>query len=232
MAHKVRAKRPVKKTISPSIKEQMSIRKPAVARHVGVRAAEKNKSTPALPEQDLHARLVTAAARCVEEGGLAGVKARELATYAGCSPGMIYYAFADLDALIVALNRETRNRLDEALISVLVEDPRQNLDRLALAYLRFAHANKQLWRALFEFRVRTGKTVPEDYQADIMMTFSRIAQMLGAIFPDRDPAELDMSSRALFSAVHGIVALGLDENYVAVPLAKMEDRSAISWQFS
>ncbi len=224
MSAKPQAKNSVKEAVRSSSKLENRVVTRAIPGPERAAATKKNKSPPVAPEPNLRERLLAAAARCIEEAGLAGIKARELATYAGCSPGMIYYAFADLDALVLALNHETRNRLDEALESVLVEDPRDNLDRLALGYLRFAHANKQLWRALFEFRVGTGKPVPEDYEADIMKTFSRIAQMLAAVFPDRDRGELEMSSRALFSAVHGIVALGLDENYVAVPLSQLEDR--------
>jgi AcrR family transcriptional regulator len=221
---KPQAKKPLKKAVSLPLQKQKSTGNTVTTGLRGTAAAKKNNAAPAPLEPDLRARLIGAAARCIEEAGLAGIKARELATYAGCSPGMIYYAFADLDTLVIALNHETRNRLDDALKNILVDDPRRNLDLLALGYLRFAHANKQLWRALFEFRVRTGKHVPNDYEADIMVTFSRIALMLAAIFPKRDRAELDMISRALFSAVHGIVSLGLDENYVAVPLAQLENQ--------
>jgi len=171
---------------------------------------------------DLSQKLIAAAARCVEEHGVAGVRARDVAAYAGCSPGLIYYVFPDLDALIIALNHETRNRLHQALGDVLGDDPRANLDRLAIGYLHFAHENKQLWRALFEFRIRSGKAMPDDFRQDIMATFFRITDMLRALFPRRTPEEMDLTSRALFSAVHGIVALGLDEHYVAVPMSKLE----------
>jgi AcrR family transcriptional regulator len=227
MAPKIETKKLLKRAVNHlnHAKKHPSARAASVVS--GRAPAKKNKSTeasPAAAEPNLRDRLIAAAARCIEESGLAGIKARELATHAGCSPGMIYYVFADLDALVLALNHETRNRLDDALQRVLVDDPRDNLERLALGYLRFAHANKQLWRALFEFRIHNGKPAPEAYETDIMVTFSRITQMLTALFPDREPAELELSSRALFSAVHGIVALGLDENYVAVPLAQLQDR--------
>jgi len=187
------------------------------------RAAKKNQPKAGPSDGDLHAKLIAAAARCVEDYGVAGVRARDVAAYAGCSPGLIYYAFPDLDGLIIALNHETRNRLHQALGQVLGDDPRDNLDRLAIGYLNFAHENKQLWRALFEFRVRNGKTVPEDFRQDIMATFFRITDMLRAIFPLRKTEEMELVSRALFSAVHGIVALGLDEHYVAVPMPKLEE---------
>jgi len=182
------------------------------------------KSQAAAPAGDLSARLIAAAARCVEGHGVAGVKARDVAAYAECSPGLIYYAYVDLDDLILALNRATLQRLNEALGHALVADPRASLDRLAKAYLAFAYEHARLWRALFEHHMRPGKEVPEDYRADIMATFSRLTAPLSALLPQRPRGEVEMISRALFSAVHGIVSLGLDENMVAVPLQQLEDQ--------
>jgi AcrR family transcriptional regulator len=188
------------------------------------RPKPKSKTGKAEPSvESLRDRLIAAAAACVEEHGVSGVRARDIAAQANCSPGLIYYAFSDLDALIFALNRETSHRLHEALGAVLVADPRDNLDRLAIGYLSFAHDNKQLWRCLFEHRVRTGKAVSDDYRMDIMATFSRIPEMLAALLPNHTAPELEMLSRALFSAVHGIIVLGLDENFVAVPFEQLEE---------
>jgi AcrR family transcriptional regulator len=173
---------------------------------------------------DLSARLIAAAARCVEDYGVAGVKARNVAAHAGCSPGLIYYAYADLGDLILALNRATQHRLNEALGKALVSDPRDSLDRLAKAYLAFAYEHTRLWRALFEHHMGPGKEVPDDYRADIMATFSRLKVPLGALLPRHPEDEIEMISRALFSAVHGIVSLGLDENMVAVPLEQLEEQ--------
>jgi AcrR family transcriptional regulator len=178
----------------------------------------------AAPTGDLSARLIAAAARCVEDYGIAGVKARDVAAHAGCSPGLIYYAYADLDDLILALNRATQHRLNEALGKALVPDPRDCLDRLAKTYLAFAYEHTRLWRALFEHHMGPGKEVPEDYRADIMATFSRLKVPLGALLPRHPEDEIEMISRALFSAVHGIVSLGLDENMVAVPLEQLEEQ--------
>jgi AcrR family transcriptional regulator len=189
-------------------------------------SADRKSSTPQAGSStgDLRARLIAAAASCVEEHGVAGVKARDVAARAECSPGLIYYAYADLDDLIMALNRTTLHRLNEALGHALVADPRTSLDRLAVAYLAFAYEHARLWRALFEHHMRPGKDVPEDFRADIMATFSRLTVPLSALLPLRPHDEVEMISRALFSAVHGIVSLGLDENMIAVPLQQLEEQ--------
>jgi len=221
------AQTPVKKPASKaktSTDSKVKLSKTAAAKAKLVKPAIEKKvmAKTAASDTDLPRRLIAAVARCVEDYGVAGVRARDVAAYAGCSPGLIYYAFPDLDALIIALNHETRNRLHQALGETLGDDPRENLDRLAIGYLRFAHDNKQLWRALFEFRVRNGKSVPEDFRQDVMATFFRITDMLRAIFPRRKAGDMELISRALFSAVHGIVVLGLDEHYVAIPVPQLE----------
>jgi AcrR family transcriptional regulator len=171
---------------------------------------------------DLQAKLVDAAEECIREEGVHAVRARAVATRAGYSVGMIYHGFGDLYDLLFTLNQRTCHRLDKALQKVEVEDPRQCLERMAIAYLRFAHDNKQLWRAMFELRVGSDKTVPESYKANVMATFARIPAALARLFPKLPPVEIDTLSRVMFSSVHGIVTMGLDETFVAVPLVDLE----------
>jgi AcrR family transcriptional regulator len=135
---------------------------------------------------------------------------------------MIYHGFGDLYDLLFTLNQQTCDRLDKALQKVEVEDPRLCLERMAIAYLRFAHANKQLWRAMFELRVGPEKIAPEAYRLNVMATFARIPGALARLFPKLPVAKIDTLSRVMFSSVHGIVAMGLDETFVAVPLAALE----------
>jgi AcrR family transcriptional regulator len=171
---------------------------------------------------NLQVKLVDAAAECVREHGIHAVRARDIASQAGYSVGMIYHAFGDLYDLLFTLNQQTCHRLDKALRKVEVEDPRLCLERMAIAYLRFAHANKQLWRAMFELRVGPEKIAPEAYRLNVMATFARIPGALTHLFPKLPAAKIDTLSRLMFSSVHGIVAMGLDETFVAVPLAALE----------
>jgi AcrR family transcriptional regulator len=171
---------------------------------------------------NLQSKLVDAAAECVRDHGIQAVRARDVAALAGYSVGMIYHAFGDLYDLLFALNQQTCWRLDKALQEVETEDSRQSLERMAIAYLRFAHDNKQLWRAMFELRVGSGKSAPETYKTNVMATFARIPAALALLFPKLPAREIDTLSRVMFSSVHGIVAMGLDETFVAVPLADLE----------
>jgi hypothetical protein len=48
--------------------------------------------------------------------------------------------------------------------------------------------------------------------------FRHIYRPLAVLFPQRTAQRLGVTARSLFSAVHGMVALGLEQKLVAVPI--------------
>lgn len=173
--------------------------------------------------------LILAAERMIANRGLAGLKTRDLAREIGCANGAVYNLVADVDELILRVGSRTLRRLDEALSaaeSAGEPSPQQTLVRIAIAYCDFAAENLQLWRALFEHRMATDKTVPDWSVDDQMRLFRHIYQPLAALFPQRSPDELGITARSLFSAVHGMVALGLEQKLVAVPLSALRKEIA------
>jgi AcrR family transcriptional regulator len=174
----------------------------------------------------LRETLIKVAAAAIAAGGLAQLKARDLAREAGCALGAIYTVFPDLDALILAVNARTLDRIDTAMRAA--RDAPQDAERaiarlveLATAYLDFAVAHTGLWRALFEHRLPAGQTVPDDYLAQQMTLFRHIVAPLEALQPDMHERARLMLARSLFSAVHGVVDLGLEEKLTAVPLPEL-----------
>jgi len=177
----------------------------------------------------LRSNLILAAERMIANRGLAGLKTRDLAREIGCANGAVYNLVADVDELILRVGSRTLLRLDEALSaaeSAGEPSPQQTLVRIAIAYCDFAAENLQLWRALFEHRMATDKTVPDWSVDDQMRLFRHIYQPLAALFPQRSPDELGITARSLFSAVHGMVALGLEQKLVAVPLPALRKEIA------
>lgn len=173
--------------------------------------------------------LILAAERMIANRGLAGLKTRDLAREIGCANGAVYNLVADVDELILRVGSRTLRRLDEALSaaeSAGEPSPQQTLVRIAIAYCDFAAENLQLWRALFEHRMATDKTVPDWSVDDQMRLFRHIYRPLAALFPQRSPDELGITARSLFSAVHGMVALGLEQKLVAVPLPALRKEIA------
>ena len=168
--------------------------------------------------QALRNRLLAAAADAIEAGGLGTLRARALAEAAGCAVGAIYAVFPDLDALVLAVNARTLDALAAVLHGVgEADDPATRLSRLAQAYLGYARAHRQRWRALFQHRLPPDRELPPDYAERLRTAFASVEAPLAVLCPAVDEAALVLLARTLFSAVHGIVDLGLDEKLATLP---------------
>jgi hypothetical protein len=89
--------------------------------------------------------------------------------------------------------------------------------QLTDVYIDFAHANWGLWSAAFDHTAAEGEAW-EAYLARLAHIFGRIEAPLVALGGAIEAVRLPLLSRALFSAVHGIVLNGLDQSLGAVSL--------------
>jgi AcrR family transcriptional regulator len=172
--------------------------------------------------EKLRQSLILAAEQSIAAGGLAGLKTRDLARKIGVANGAVYNLVADMDELILRVGSRTLDGLDAALTAAESKGPAapdEILVRIALAYCDFAAGNLELWRALFEHRMERGKPIPEWAIEEQMNLFRHIFRPLAALFPNRSPEELGVTARSLFSSVHGMVSLGLEQKLIAVPIA-------------
>ena len=176
-------------------------------------------------------RMVAAARAIIADKGLRALKVRDVATAAGTSLGGVYLHFADLDALVVAVNRSTIARLDallrERADAVAEPDPKARVHAMADAYLAFAIAETNLLRALFEHRMEDRRPFPDDLLGEVDAVFGRLAAPLAAILDTRAPDEVAVIARTMFSAFHGIVTMGIEERIVAVPAARLREQVAL-----
>jgi AcrR family transcriptional regulator len=177
--------------------------------------------------QSLRDALIDAAERAIATNGLDGLKARELAAEVGCAVGAIYNAVDDLDDLVLAVNTRTLAALERAVGAALGVEPNAgsspqtaiaHMIRMALAYLDFAAANTARWRALFTHYLSKRRPVPDWYRAEQRRLFAFIERPLRALQPALPSADALLLARSLFSAVHGIVILGLEDKLGIVPL--------------
>jgi AcrR family transcriptional regulator len=175
--------------------------------------------------------LVDAAEKRIEVGGLAAVKARDLAGEIGVAVGAIYNLVADLDELVMRVNVRTMGRLDAALLAAAPGAPpstreaaANRLVAIGLTYRRFASANVRLWRNLFEFAPAPGKAPPDWAAGKDTHLIRHICEPLRVLMAEAEETELFLMARTLFSAVHGIVSLGLEEWQVGVPAAAQDDQ--------
>jgi AcrR family transcriptional regulator len=178
--------------------------------------------------------LIRAAERSIALGGLAGLKTRELAREIGCANGAVYNLVADMDELILLVGSQTLRRLDTSLTEAECKDGEKHdasavetLVSIAIAYCDFAAENTGLWRALFEHRMAPSKPTPDWAIDEQMALFRHISRPLAMLFPQRSAAELSVTARSLFSAVHGMVTLGLEQKLIAVPIDALRNEIAI-----
>lgn len=172
--------------------------------------------------------LVDAALQIIATEGIGGLKARALADEVGCAVGAIYNVVADLDELILLTNSRTLSQLETALTSAAasgsgVDWAVEQLVKLALAYLEFATTYRPQWHALFDHR--TGeKAVPDWYRLEQERMFSYVERPVDELRPGLAPAERLLLARSMFSAVHGLVALGLEEKLQFIPLPTLRQQ--------
>jgi len=174
--------------------------------------------------------LIEAAERGIAENGLAGLRTRDLAAEVGIANGAVYNLVEDVDELILRVGSRTLARLDAVLSTAEADgsaEPADKLVRVAVAYCEFAAQNLELWRALFEHRMAPGKPTPEWVITEQMELFRHISRPLASLFPDRSAQQLGVTARSLFSAVHGMVALGLEQKLIAVPSDALGSEIAI-----
>jgi AcrR family transcriptional regulator len=200
-------------------------------------AKTKTMPKPARERREqLKTALVDAAEAIIARDGLAALRARDLAAAAGCALGAIYNVFDDLDAIVFAVNMRTLALLDRSLgeavrrkspaAGMKSEAPDAQLIRLALAYLDFAGKYGPRWRALFEHRLHDGQTAPSWYIAEQNRIFQAVEEPLRAILPSLAAGELAQLARAVFSAVHGVVSLGLEQKLGEIPARRLRDQTA------
>ncbi len=176
----------------------------------------------------LRARLIDVAERLVSANGLPALRARDVAMGAGCALGTIYTVFADMDALILQVNARTQAALGAYLDHAAAPDaqgpPAARLRGLAEAYLGYAAHNRHRWDALFAHRMTGGAKAPDWFIAEQATLFTRIEGPIAALCPSLPADTVRMAARTAFSAVHGIVALGLDQRLTPI------DTAGLSWE--
>jgi AcrR family transcriptional regulator len=173
--------------------------------------------------------LIEAAEAAIARGGLSNLKAREIANEAGCALGAIYNLVEDMDEVVLRVGSRTLARLGSALGEAAagrplnsIADAVERLVSIASAYCRFAAANRNLWRTLFEHQMADAKPPPVWFIEEQMRLFEHASAPLRLLMKEASNSEVLMMSRTLFAAVHGIVLFGVEQKMISVPPASLE----------
>jgi len=168
--------------------------------------------------EDLTERLLDAARTRIRDNGLTGLRTRDITNDAGCGLGTIYKCFSDLDDLILRVNSQTLCALTQKIERAIqsLDDPHHQLQAMAAAYLNFAMKNGKLWAALFDHRMSAGEALPDWHLAEHQTLLDFIASPLSQLQPSLDDDALQLRTRSVFAAVHGLIATGLEGRFISV----------------
>jgi AcrR family transcriptional regulator len=177
--------------------------------------------------QDLREALITVAARTISERGYQALRARDLAHEVGCAVGAIYNVFPDMDALNLAVKSRALDELQADIFEQLGPDSTasreeaiERLMALSRIYLDFAHRKRRL--VLFAFdHVAAASPILDAYMSRLDNIFTNIERPLQFILPETPASERKLLARALFSAINGVISLGLVEKLGSLSLEQL-----------
>jgi len=178
------------------------------------------RAQPLVKEDDVRARVLEAAVRMIDEGGLASLSMREVARRAGVSHQAPYHYFPDRESILAALAEEGFIRLYEELDEVR-DAASCAADRLAHAgeaYVRFAQQHPAHFRLMFRPDFVDIERFPSVMDCG-QKAFERLIELVHSCIEEGLPAEPSEQALVVFgwSVVHGLACLLID-NTLALKL--------------
>lgn len=148
----------------------------------------------------------------VEQNGLAGISAREIARKVEYSPGTLYNLFESLDDLVLHAGARAIELLDSELAEVpAYGSPETRLKSLAQACVRFSRARPHLWALISHNTANHGHAMPNWYLDKLEHLTQRFEAALAPMFAD-DPDRLGHAGRLLWAGVQGVATLSSTGN--------------------
>ncbi|KGY12025.1 TetR family transcriptional regulator [Vibrio tubiashii] len=141
---------------------------------------------------------------------------RKIATMIGYVPSTLVNVFGSYNLLLLHAVAQTLDELSNEAKQVVAnsEDPNAALYELAYCYHDFAQRHPYRWQLIFEHNMN-GDTLPEWQSERIDAMTGMLEQLLQVIAPQRSQSEVLKASRVLWSGVHGITLLSVDDKFFA-----------------
>ena len=157
---------------------------------------------------ELRELIISASTELIQNSGLSGLSAREIARRINYSPGTLYNSFENLDDLVLTIEARLLDGLLEALCAVPDGgDPRERVHKIARCYLAFAARNPKLWNLLFEHHIPGSQSVPDSYRQKLEALMTKVEDALRPLSGRRSDGDIQRSARALWAGMHGISSL-------------------------
>ncbi|NOI59666.1 TetR/AcrR family transcriptional regulator [Vibrio coralliilyticus] len=141
---------------------------------------------------------------------------RKVANMIGYVPSTLVNVFGNYNLLLLHAVAQTLDELAEEAKVVVSQsqDPKTALYELAYCYHDFAQRHPHRWQLIFEHNMN-GETLPEWQAERIDNMTGMLEQLLQVLAPHRSPKEVLQASRVLWSGVHGITLLSVDDKFFA-----------------
>jgi AcrR family transcriptional regulator len=163
--------------------------------------------------EEIQGMAIQAAIAILSREGLQGLSTRKVAAAIGYTVGTLYLVFKNLDELILHVNAAALDELRAVMEAALIKDkdPQAQLQAMAHAYLCFAREHFARWSLLFSHRLPEEVELPSWFHDKVRILFALVAKPLQQINPNLNELEYQQATHLLWSSVHGVCELGLND---------------------
>lgn len=172
--------------------------------------------------EELREMALQAAELLLDEMQLPEISTRQIAAKMGYTVGTLYQLYKNLPDLLLHVNSRTLNKLQAYCLDDydLSLPATENIQHYALSYVEFSCRYQSRWRLIFDYDVIDQVEQPEWYQEQIDNLFSLIHQELRRIRPDASAEQLVATTHLLWSSVHGICTMNMNQKIFAQKIDK------------
>ncbi|KWT64241.1 TetR/AcrR family transcriptional regulator [Hyphomicrobium sulfonivorans] len=160
-------------------------------------------------QEELRELIIAATTSIIDEAGIDGLSAREIAKHIGYSPGTLYNMFENLDDLLLIIEARLLDDLRQQLIEAAQNAPaHERLPRLAATYFEFTQNHPKRWSLLIEHRIPGNHPVPDWYEDKISSLLQPFEDVLDPILDaDTSPETRRQHARTIWAGIHGLTSL-------------------------
>lgn len=193
--------------------------------------------------KEMQERILKAALELFVQEGIEATTIRKIAEAIEYTPGAIYAYFKDKDEIFYELHNMAFVHLLEHMQAAAKENtPLRRFERLGELYIDFALSHPHLYRLIF-MTGNTSKLLHAKYEAECMQgtqdslpgenAFNQLRFMVAdcmqaGVLP---LADIDAAAIAIWSTVHGMVTLYLDDRLFMLPPDKLTNILQNAYRF-
>lgn len=136
----------------------------------------------------------------VQDNGPEALTVRKLAEASGCSVGMIYNQFANMENFILIQNFLTLDDLEKNFRKIeKTGNPYQDINVFLQTFVDFVISNKNLWSMLHNFHLNNNsRTFSFFYLRKVVQIVGNVGEMVRRIVPDMEIPERLLSAQILW----------------------------------